>query len=141
MTINIPLGSDTAGVADYGTETVVPAPILLTGDNPPIVSEVETVAFSQTIAARTVVGKVTSGGKIKPCVLSANDGSQVPIGFVVNAVTTDADDVKTVEVYKGGCFNPDALVWDASFDSDAKKLYAFKTGAPLIFLKRPTTGN
>lgn len=141
MTINIPLGSDTAGIPGYGTETVVPAPVLMTGDSPTPISETETVAFSQTILARMVVGKVTTGGKIVKSVQNANDGSQNPIGYAVFAVTTDADDVKTVEVVKAGTYNPDALVWDASWDTEAKKAIAFKAAAPMFFLKRPTTGS
>ena len=46
-----------------------------------------------------------------------------------------------VEVTRWGCFNPDALVWDASYDTLTKKLYAFE-GAPSptsIIIRQPTT--
>ena len=35
----------------------------------------------------------------------------------------------TVPVWHAGCFNPDALLWHASYDTDAKKAMAFH-GAP-----------
>lgn len=63
------------------------------------------------------------------------------IGFVKYAADNTggaAGDVK-VEVTRWGCFNPDALVWDSSYDTAAKKLYAFE-GAPTptsIILRAP----
>lgn len=51
------------------------------------------------------------------------------IGVSVIKVVTDADDTSGAPVYISGCLNPDALIWPASFDTDAKKAAAFD-GAP-----------
>lgn len=45
------------------------------------------------------------------------------------AVTSGAGENPTVDVFYAGCFNPDALVWGASYDNDEKKRSAFE-GAP-----------
>ncbi|TPI86355.1 hypothetical protein [Mesorhizobium sp. B2-8-9] len=51
------------------------------------------------------------------------------MGVSVIKVVTDADDTSGAPIYIQGCINPDALIWHASFDSDAKKAVAFD-GAP-----------
>lgn len=44
----------------------------------------------------------------------------------------------TVPVYVAGHFNMDALNWDASYDTDAKKKDAFKgSDSPTIFISKP----
>jgi hypothetical protein len=50
------------------------------------------------------------------------------IGVVAHASTVDGSG-GNVQVFYQGCFNQDALVWDASFDTDAKKQAAF-IGSP-----------
>ena len=54
--------------------------------------------------------------------------------------TAGADGAIKVEVTRWACVNPDALSWDASYDTAAKKLYAFE-GAPSptnIIVRQPT---
>lgn len=47
-------------------------------------------------------------------------------------------DTMTVPVYRAGHFNMDALVWDASYDTDAKKAAAFEGSvSPTIFVSKP----
>jgi hypothetical protein len=63
------------------------------------------------------------------------------IGFIMYAAdnTLGADGAISVEVARMGCFNPNALVWDSSFDTATKKRLAFE-GAPTptaIFLRAP----
>ena len=65
------------------------------------------------------------------------------IGFVKYAAnnTGGAAGAVRVEVTRWGCFNPDALLWDSSYDTETKKLYAFE-GAPSptsIIIRKPTT--
>lgn len=45
------------------------------------------------------------------------------------AVESGAGENPTVDVFYAGCFNPEALVWGASYDDDEKKRSAFE-GAP-----------
>lgn len=103
---------------------------LLTGDTPPIVtmSEVAAVALQQW----HVVGR-DGTGKIVPAVL----GTTEAIGVTVNAVDPAVGISDTVAVYRAGCFNPKALVWDVSYDTDAKKKIAFEKTGTQIFLVAP----
>jgi hypothetical protein len=75
----------------------------------------------------------------------ADEASTAPraIGFTKYAANNagGAAGAVRVEVTRWGCFNPDALVWDASYDTLTKKLYAFE-GAPSptsIIIRQPTT--
>lgn len=53
-----------------------------------------------------------------------------PAMFVcTQAVAAPTGTGVTVPVFHTGCFNPDALLWHASYDTDAKKAMAFH-GAP-----------
>ncbi len=52
-----------------------------------------------------------------------------PIGVLAHAASLGASGTGTGVVWYSGCFNQDALVWHASFDTDAKKQAAFH-GAP-----------
>jgi len=90
------------------------------------------------LEAREVVGFDASDNLI-PAVL----GTTEAIGFVMYATDTTgatAGDVE-VEVVRGGVFNPDLLVWDATYTDDAEKRAAFR-GAPTptnIIIRKPTT--
>lgn len=102
---------------------------LKSGDEPALLTTDEVVADNQNIAQLTVVG--FSGGKLVPATYSANYGASGvrPIGVLVTAVVTGTGNTRAAPVYRGGCLNPDALVWDASFDDEFKKVRAFE-GAP-----------
>lgn len=51
------------------------------------------------------------------------------IGVAVVGIVTDSSNAKRIAIYRAGNFNPDALVYHASFDTLAKKCAAFR-GAP-----------
>lgn len=103
---------------------------LITGDTPPIVTMSEVAASA--LAQWTVVGR-DGTGKIVPAVL----GTTNAIGITVNSVDPAVGAMDTVAVYRAGCFNPDVLVWGASYDTDAKKRTAFETAGAQIFLVSP----
>lgn len=107
--------------------------VLLTGDTPAIVttSEVAAVALPQW----SVVGRDTNG-KLVLATAAAVDPIK-PIGITVNAVDPAVGTLDTVAVYRAGCFNPKALNWDATFDTDAKKKMAFEATGTQIFLVAP----
>lgn len=129
MAIAIPSSRPIAGIASSNTDTVTVVQTLITGDLPQITTTDETVGASTTIAAHAVVGRITATKAIIPCVLTANDGSQVPIGIAPYAISTGSGETTVLPIYRSGCYNPDVLVWDASFDTAAKKMAAFE-GAP-----------
>lgn len=53
------------------------------------------------------------------------EGGVKAIG-VLTAAVVDVDAAQRAAIFRAGCFNPAALVWDASFDTDAKKAAAFR---------------
>lgn len=59
----------------------------------------------------------------------AAQGGVQAIGVLAHAASLGASGTGTGTFWYSGCFNIDALIWDASFDTDAKKLAAFE-GAP-----------
>ena len=134
-----PLNSDLlAGMAAKRTETINPSPeAFITGDNPNVYSEALPIATNQVLAARTVVALNASGH----LVAAEADGDPKAIGILAYAVDTTGitAGVADAEVYRGGCFNPDLLVWPASFNTDALKFAAFR-GSPsptVILIRRP----
>ncbi|MDV7393625.1 head decoration protein, partial [Arthrospira platensis SPKY1] len=52
------------------------------------------------------------------------DGSEVPVGIACESASSAAADAAG-SIYVSGDFNIDQLVWDASFDTDLKKIAAF----------------
>lgn len=117
-------GDLTAGIAGRYTETINPdTEALVTGDTPAVFATEETVLTGQALDALTVVG-FDGDGKIVP----ANNASVAAIGVLVYAADTTGGDL-TANVYRGGVFNPDLLVWDEAYSTDALKAKAFE-GAP-----------
>lgn len=109
-------------LASTATETFTPEQLF--AGSADIVTQAVTVLSGQNLTQYSVVGRVSATGKIKLSATTANDGSQVPIGILVNAVDASGGD-KAGTIYIGGDFNRAALVWDASYDTDAKKAAAF----------------
>lgn len=98
---------------------------LFTGENPRQFVEDIPVALSQTLPAYSVVGLNGSGNIVKAVL-----GTTAAIGILMYPVTTGASGALPVgRVLRGGCVNPDLLVWDATYDTAAKKAAAFR-GAP-----------
>lgn len=93
-------------------------------DNPTPKTERYVLAVSQTIEYLEVV-KLNASGEVIAATYDAGNSYQA-IGFAAFAVTTDSSNKGTIEVYIAGAPNIDSLVWDSTFDDDAKKLSAFR---------------
>jgi hypothetical protein len=68
-----------------------------------------------------------------------DQGGVKAIGVLAHAASLGASGAGTGQVWYSGCFDMDALVWDASFDTDAKKEAAFRgspTPTTIIVAKR-----
>lgn len=60
-----------------------------------------------------------------------------PYGILTAPVVTGVGETTTLDVYRSGHWNMDALVWPASFDTDAKKKAAFEGSlSPTIFISK-----
>lgn len=135
--VNVPNRAQTAGIPRQWSEDITAYDIaLITGSEPAVMTRDHLVDASQTIAALTPVG--LSNGRLVPAV----SGSVQAIGILVAAVATSASTTyQGAAVYRTGCFNPDALNWPASYDTEAEKFSAFD-GAPTptnIIIRRPKT--
>jgi hypothetical protein len=125
MAVNVPDRTQSAGIPVQWEDTITAAEIgLITGNEPALVTQDLIVAANQNIPALTPVG-FNGAGALVPAV----SGTTAAIGILIVATVTGASPARGAPVYRAGCFNPDRLNWDASYDTDAKKFAAF-AGAP-----------
>lgn len=88
----------------------------------PIVTQSETVLTGQsTLVAGTVLGKITSGGKLKVCDSASSDGSQAPYAVLAVGIDTASGDVVTT-VNLTGEFVINQLVFGGSDTYDTHKV-------------------
>lgn len=103
---------------------------LLSGSHPPLAPGYPfAVAASLALAQFAVVGLNADNELVMATFNADPDLAVQAIGVCSQAVLGNAGGTTTVPVLYSGCFNPDALVWDASFDTEGKKMGAFN-GAP-----------
>lgn len=112
-------------------ETFTPEQVIIGGSD--VITRPETFKSGANVAALTVCGRITASGKLIKSVQTASDGSQVPVAICIEDVASAGAD-KVGPAYIAGEFNIDALVWDASWTTDALKLASAGNG-PLIFKK------
>lgn len=111
---------------------------LIVGETPAQFVQDFPTAYSQTLVAYTVVGLNASGEVVKATWNATPASAIKPIGALVYPVTTAASGDKLVaRVLRAACANPDRMVWDATFDTTAKKMNAFEGSAsPTQFVLR-----
>ena len=97
---------------------------LIVGETPAVVVQDMVLAVSQTILAYTPLGFDGSGNLIP-----AVSGTTQAIGITLYDIVTTASPVQGVPILVQGCLNKDMLNWPASYNTDEKKLEAFR-GAP-----------
>lgn len=136
-------GGAGAGIA-YGSLTTAHPDVVASAGSAGVVNVVAKVGGTAgNSIATTETGTSTSFGAAT-LTGGAAYGVTRPIGVLLVAVTTDASPtLKAAPVYRAGCFNPDALIWGASFGNDAEKFNAFR-GAPTptnIIIRRPKTAS
>lgn len=112
-----------AGFPGQSSDQVNPvAQGLIVGETPAVVMEDMTIAANQTIAAMyTPVGYDASGDLIP-----AEHGVTQAIGILMRPITTGAAPIQGIEVMRQACLNMDLIAWPASYDTDEKKLEAFR---------------
>lgn len=112
-------------------ETFTPEQVIVGASD--VITRPEIFKSGADVVALAVCGRITASGKLIKSVQTASDGSQVPCGIALADVASAGAD-KTGPAYIAGEFNIDALVWDASWTTDALKLASAGNG-PLIFKK------
>ncbi|BCM19245.1 hypothetical protein [Mesorhizobium sp. J8] len=112
----------------YGSLTVPHPDVTAQADAAGIVGVVAKVAGAAGNAiATTETGSVTAFANAT--LVGGVDQVGVQAIGVTTAPVVDTDAAQSVAIYRAGNFNPDALNWDASFNTDAKREAAFR-GAP-----------
>lgn len=134
--------AQSAGIPTQWTEALATSDkALITGHEPAVMTKDELVADSTVLSALHVVG-FNASKELVPAVWDATyaENGVRPVGIAVLPITVATPSSQPgIPTYRAGCFNPDALVWDASFGTEAKKMSAFE-GAPAptnIILRRP----
>lgn len=132
--------SATHGVPAFETIDNYYNQFLLAGNEPGIQQPVRVLlGDSLTLAQFTVVG--ISGGKLVKATWNVTEGSAIkPIGVLAQPSTSGAANATIYgEVFLEGSFNTDAdspLVWDATYDTAAKKQGYNATNSRLRFASR-----
>lgn len=121
-----------AGVPSQEADTINPvAEGLIIGPTPVAVVEEMTVAASQTIAVPYVPVGFDGSGNLVPAVYDATYASAGvrAIGILLRPITTPSSPIQGQPVLRAAKVAMDMIAWPASFDTDEKKLEAFR-GAP-----------
>ena len=95
----------------------------VTGEKQVVTRDYTCADTNKAVATYTAMGKVTATGKVKVAVQTANDGSQNVIGFAARPMASKASE-QSIDLFVEGMFNPEMVVWDGSFDTEAKKAAA-----------------
>ena len=142
--VAIPYLAQNRGVPAKGTETFTSAHMeVVAGHEPPLNPIEGSVALSQTLSQYHVVGYDASGDLVAATWNASPASAIKPVGVLIDAITTPGSGSKPgTGFWVGGCFDFEKLVWDPTFDTDAKKLAAFN-GSPtptVINLRKKTRG-
>ncbi len=121
------------GLAAFEQSGVFKQVELFAGPTPMPITDSYPVGESTVLAANTPV-KLDANGNI----VKATKGTPA-IGVTVTAVETGAGQTGSAALYVAGCFNPEALAFDASYVTLADKVAAFRgASAPTQIIIRPT---
>jgi head decoration protein D len=126
------------GVAANATDSYTPPACILAGDFPVEVSAGTLLDPSGDLPAFSLIGRITTGGKLTLSVQTAVDGSQVPIGITTTLVKDSGGD-QPVVFYRTGKFNYNAINKDASWTSLALLRKAVEAIGQSLFFAIPGT--
>ena len=124
MPINTPYLAHLAGVPGQWSDEINPVREGLIVGNPDVVTVDAVIAANQTIAAPYTPVMEDVDGNLVPAV----EGTPA-VGILLRPITTGATPLRGQPLLIQAGVNMDMLAWGASYDTDAKKLKAFK-GAP-----------
>lgn len=128
----VPLGNP--GIAEFSSETWGNVNELLISDTPAQVTQTITVTASGADVTITL-GQVLAADGAAADQAGATAADKACYIGATNIVVADGTS-KEVPVYRAGHYDMDALTWDASYDTDAKKKAAFDDAgvSPMIFI-------
>jgi hypothetical protein len=135
MSVDTTIGAGKPGIASFASETFGGPAEPRFGDGEAIVTEITFTAGADidlgVYSVLNLAGSALADYNATRDAGCANYIAAQPIK-VANGATA------TVAVYRSGHWNMDALVWDASYDTTAKKKAAFEGSvSPTIFVSKP----
>ncbi len=94
------------------------------------------VLTGQVLVFATIVA-YDAANKIVPWAPAAVDTTAIPVGVIATGINTTAPaGDRHAEIYVGGCFNPDLLIWPAALDTYAERAAALNVGRAPFRVKR-----
>jgi hypothetical protein len=78
---------------------------LIAGYEPDLVTDTATLLSGQNLKRGTLLGKITSGGKLKISAVGAGDGSENPYAILAEDTDASSGDQDNTLIYIGGAFN------------------------------------
>ncbi len=84
-----------------------------------------TLVSGQNLAAGTVLGKITTGGKFTAYDNDAVDGSQTVAGILLDATNASAGDKTAVAIVRHAIVVKEGLVWGAAVTTQGEKDAAY----------------
>lgn len=84
------------------TEATLSMDAYVASDNyGPVLIPGQTIATGANLVKGTIVGRITASGKLKAAVAASEDGSQVPVGVLMEDAAAASADVKAVVGFAG----------------------------------------
>lgn len=129
-----PMTQDAGIPAQWSQDINVAQPSLITGNSPALVTQDLIVKTGQNLLALTPM-MFDVGKELVPAVAGT------PAVAILVAATNTMAGAKGAPTYRAGCFNPEALNWDASLNTEAERFNAFEgAGTPTnIIIRRAKT--
>jgi hypothetical protein len=136
VTVNLATGAagaitSTAAQVIAAVAASAPAAALVVGTN----QTGSSGAAAVVAAAAAPLASGANNGQVKALNITATDGTATPVGFLVHGVDASGGETDG-QLYVAGVFNPDALVWPSTVQTDSQK-HALFVGSG-IELRRPT---
>lgn len=129
----IPYGEP--GMAGFAKESYGNKQAWLYGDTPALTTKTISLTASGADIEIDFLGVIATDGD--PAVYNATPSAATGNYVAAAAITILDGETASVPVYVMGHFEQEALVWDASYDTDAKKQAAFVGSvSPTIFVSK-----
>ena len=120
------MNSSTVGQPAIGADAAYDPNDIIATDHD-LFSATLTLASGQNVTRGTVLGQITSGGKLNKSLSAAVDGSQVPMAIAAEDKDASAGD-KSILVYLAGGFKEGRLTFGASHTAASTKVALAQKG-------------
>ena len=114
------------------SESFTPGDLLLSG---PVVTSEVTIKSGADVAKGTVLGRITTGGKLQISLSGASDGSEDPVAIALHDIEASGADA-TAAVAFAGVFNGNKLVYGTGHTAATVEA-AFRLANANLFVKSP----